>query len=137
MKYYDNEIRIRYAETDQMGVSYYANHFIWFEESRTEYFRALGILYTDLEAKGYFLPVLEAHCKYHSPTSYDDLIVVRTWISAVKKTSIRFSYEILNKKNGALVAEGYTVHVFANRSFKPVRIPEVIANTVEVIEKPL
>jgi len=137
MNYYDNEIRIRYAETDRMGVSYYANHLIWFEASRTEYFRALGILYTDLEAEGYILPVLEAHCRYHAPTSYDDLIIVRTWVSGLKKTSMRFSYEIRKKEGGERVADGYTVHVFANRSFKPVRIPELITRSVKVVEKPL
>lgn len=134
MKYYDNEIRIRYAETDQMGVSYYANYFIWFEESRTEYFRALGILYTECEAKGVFLPVLEAHARYHSPTAYDDLIVCRTWISEVTRTSIRFSYEIRNKKNNALVVEGHTIQVVCDRSFKPIRIPEEIKKAVKVLE---
>jgi acyl-CoA thioester hydrolase len=137
MKYYDNEIRIRYAETDQMGVSYYANHFIWFEESRTEYFRARGLLYTDFEKQGFFLPVVEAHCRYHAPTRYDDLIFVRTWISEIKRTSLRFSYEIRNKKNNELVSEGHTIHVFVNREFKPVRIPESITRSVEVVEKPL
>ena len=136
MKYYDNEIRIRYAETDQMGVSYYSNYFIWFEESRTEYFRALGILYTDFEAQGLFLPVLEAHCRYHSPTRYDDLIIVRTWISELGKTSMLFDYIVRNKKDDSLVSEGYTVHVFINSAFKPVRIPELIVKTVQVIDKP-
>ena len=136
MKFFDNEIRIRYAETDQMGVSYYANHFIWFEESRTEYFRALNILYTDFEAQGLILPVVEAHCHYHSPTAYDDLILVRTWISEMRRTSLRFSYEIREKRDSRLVSEGYTTHVFANRKFKPVKIPTIITQTVKVIDKP-
>jgi len=136
MKYFDNEIRIRYAETDQMGVSYYGNHFIWFEESRTEYFRARDILYTDCEKQGIYLPVIEAHCRYHSPTQYDDLIICRTWVSEIRKTSLKFSYQIFNKRNDQLVSEGWTAHVFADKSFKPVKIPEDIRKVVEVIEKP-
>ena len=136
MRYFDNEIRIRYADTDQMGVSYYANYFIWFEESRTEYFRSLGILYTECEAKGIFLPVVEAHSRFHSSTKYDDLIVCRTWLSELKRTSLKFSYEVYNKKNNELVCEGWTIHVFINDNFKPIRVPQDVRNAVEVIEKP-
>jgi acyl-CoA thioester hydrolase len=136
MRYFDNEIRIRYAETDQMGVSYYGNHLIWFEASRTEYFRALGIIYTEYEARGIYLPVLEAHCRYHSPTRYDDLIVVRTWVSEIRRSSLKFSYEIRKKKTDALVSEGWTVHVFADSSFKPIKIPEEVKQAVEIVEKP-
>jgi len=136
MEFFDNEIRVRYGETDQMGVSYYANYFVWFEESRTEYFRTLGILYTKFEAEGIFLPVVEAHSRYHSPTKYDDLIICRTWISEMRRTSIRFSYEIFNKGTDTLVVEGWTVHVFANSKFKPVKVPQIITDLVTVIEKP-
>jgi acyl-CoA thioester hydrolase len=136
MEFFDNEIRVRYGETDQMGVSYYANYFVWFEESRTEYFRSLGILYTKFEEQGIFLPVVEAHSRYHSPTKYDDLIVCRTWISEMRRTSLRFSYEIFKKDTNNLVVEGWTVHVFANEKFKPVKIPQVVTDSVKVIEKP-
>ena len=136
MKHFNNEIRIRYADTDQMGVSYYANYFVWFEESRTEYFRALGILYTDCEANGIYLPVVEAHCRYHSSTKFDDLIVCQTWVSELKRTSIKFSYQVFNKANDELVCEGWTIHVFINKAFKPIKIPEEIRNGVEIVEKP-
>jgi len=136
MKYFDNELRVRYAETDQMGVSYYANHFVWFEESRTEYFRSLGILYIKFEEEGLFLPVVEAHARYHSATRYDDLILCRTWISKMKRTSFRFDYQIREKEDDRLVSEGWTAHVFTDHQFKPVKIPKQITDIVEVIDKP-
>ncbi|MBU1863321.1 MAG: acyl-CoA thioesterase [Candidatus Omnitrophica bacterium] len=134
MKYYHKDIRIRYAETDQMGVCYYGNYFVWFEVSRTEYFRELGFPYTEYEKKGIFLPVGEAYCRYHKSLKYDDLITVTVWISKLKRTSMQFSYIITKKGEKEPVAEGHTTHVFVNRDMKPCRIPEEIRKNITVVE---
>jgi acyl-CoA thioester hydrolase len=132
MDYYDFDIRIRYAETDQMGVCYYANYLTWFEIGRTEYFRFLELPYTEYEKENIFLPVGEAYCRYHSPLRYDDLITIRTMVTNIKQSSIRFDYRIIKKGSDICVAEGYTKHVFVDSSMKPCRIPKNIREKVKV-----
>jgi acyl-CoA thioester hydrolase len=132
MKYFDHDIRIRYAETDQMGVSYYGNYFTWFEVGRTEYFRALGLPYTEYEAAGIFLPVGEAYCRYYRPVRYDQCITIRTWVSTLKQTSIAFTYTITEKGQKGKIAEGYTTHIFVDSKMKPQRIPADIREKVIV-----
>lgn len=132
MDYFDYEYRVRYQDTDKMGISYYANYFIWFEAARTEYFRALGLPYTECEKKGYFLPVVETGAKYIGPSTYDDLLVIRTSVSRMRKSSLGFQYQVLNKISGRLLATGFSVHVFVDRGMSPVRIPEDVACAVSV-----
>ena len=131
MKFFDYETRVRYAETDRMGISYYANYFIWFEAARTEYFRTLGLVYSEFEKKGIFLPVAEAQCRYAEPTS-DDLLTVRTIVSQMRQSSIRFEYEVFKNKGTKPVAMGYTVHVFSGPNLKPIRIPDDLRSKVEL-----
>src|SRR3989338_7210426 len=126
MKVFDYKTRVRYAETDQMGISYYANYFIWFEAARTEYFREIGFVYSEFEKQGILLPVAEAHCRYLGPSSYDDLITVRTVVNQMRQSSVRFEYEVFKNGDSKPIATGYTVHVFSNRDLKPIRIPEVL-----------
>lgn len=130
MKYFDHEIRIRYAETDQMGVSYYGNYFTWFEVGRTEYFRALGLPYTAYESAGIFLPVGEAYCRYYHPVRYDESIIIRTWVSTLKQTSIVFTYSVTEKEKDQKIAEGYTTHIFVDSHMKPQRIPADVREKV-------
>ena len=132
MKYFNHKVRVRYAETDRMGISYYANYFVWFESARTEYFRSLGLVYTHFEEEGIFLPVAEAQCRYMGPSSYDDLLTVRTLVSQIKQSSIRFEYEVLRNDDPKPIATGYTVHVFSGRNLKPIRIPEILKSKVEL-----
>ncbi len=120
------EIRVRYSETDQMGVTYYANYFVWFEVARTEYFRSKGSAYSPLEDKGLFLAVVDTQCRYLAPTRYDDLLIIRTWIEKLGRSSMRFGYEIMDKHSGKRIAEGSSSHVFVNRKIEPVRIPEEV-----------
>jgi acyl-CoA thioester hydrolase len=126
MKYFDCEYRVRYSDTDKMGVSYYANYLLWFEAARTEYFRALGYPYTECEAQGYFLPVAETGVHYHAPSTYDDLLVIRTSVSRVRRTSLRFEYQVFKKENPEPIATGFTVHVFVDGRLKPARIPATV-----------
>jgi acyl-CoA thioester hydrolase len=130
MNYFDFEYRVRYGDTDKMGISYYANVFIWFEAARTEYFRALGLPYTECEKKGYFLPVVETSAKYMAPSTYDDLLIVRTSVSEIKSSSMRFEYQILHKETQKLLVTGFSLHVFVSAALKPVRIPDEIREIV-------
>jgi len=126
MQYFDYRTRVIYRDTDRMGVSYYANYFVWFEAARTEYFRALGLPYTECEKKGIFLPVIEAHAKYIAASTYDDELIVRTSVSKFTPSTIRFEYVILNAVNEKILTEGYTVHVFVDREMKPCRVPDEV-----------
>lgn len=132
MESYDFEYRVRYGDTDKMGISYYANYFVWFEAARTEYFRELGLPYTECEKKGYYLPAVETGAKYFSPSTYDDLVVVRTSVARLGPTSMRFEYRVLNAARDKVHAEGFSVHVFVDRNMKPVRMPEKIRSAVTV-----
>jgi len=124
------ELRVRYAETDQMGVVYYANYLVWFEVARTEYFRKLNILYSGLEKKGIYLVVAESNCKYKSSVKYDDMIHVITRLNYVKASSLEFGYEIFQRNK--LIATGRTTHVFINRRRKPIRIPLEVIRVLKI-----
>lgn len=130
MNYFDYEHRVRYGDTDKMGITYYANYFVWFEAARTEYFRALGMPYTECEKKGYYLPVVETQAHYHAPSTYDDLLIVRTSVSEILGTSMRFEYQVFNKETQKRVATGYSIHVFVDKSMKPARIADDIRQIV-------
>ncbi len=121
------KIRAIYADTDAMGIVYHTNYIRWFEVGRTELFRDMGILYTEVEAAGFNLPLTQVYCHYHRPTHYDDLVFVETEISYLKRASMKFAYLIWDEKREQLLTEGYTVHACTDRSGKIIRIPTVIA----------
>ena len=121
------DIRVRYSETDQMGVTYYANYFVWYEVARTEYFRNKRVDYRKIEGRGIYLAVVDAQCRYLAPTRYDDLLSVRTWIDRMGKSSMTFKYELIEKNSGKRIAEGSSSHVFVNSKIEPVRIPEEVS----------
>ena len=117
--------RVRYAETDQMGVVYYANYLIWFEIGRTEFCRRRGFEYRDMEQQdGLFIIVAEASCRYKSSAHYDDEIEVRTCLRAVRKRLLVFGYEVYRSSDGNLLAEGETTHVIVDREGRPTALPE-------------
>lgn len=118
------DLRVRYQETDNMGVVYYANYFVWLEVARTEHLRSCGISYKKLEEKGFYMMVAGASCQYKYPARYDDLVTIESWVSDMKNSSMTFNYRILIKER--LIATSETVHVFTNKDGKPVRIPEEI-----------
>ncbi len=125
MQTHDARLRVRYAETDQMGVVYYANYLVWMEVGRVEYCRALGFNYRDMEHDGGVgLAVVEANCRYLSPARYDDEVIVRTGVDQANPRMIRFSYEMSNAADGKLLASGYTKHIFVGRDLKPHKLPE-------------
>ena len=118
-------LRVRYAETDQMGVVYYSNYLVWFEIGRTDYCRQHGFAYRDMEEEdGLYIIVAEARCRYKAPAHYDDEILVRTCLRAVRKRVLVFGYEIYNQMSDELLAEGETVHVVTDRDGRPRSLPE-------------
>jgi acyl-CoA thioester hydrolase len=120
----DARITVRYAETDQMGVAYYANYLVWMEVARVEYCRAIGFRYKDMEAEdGVLLAVVEAHCRYRHPAHYDDEVIIRTWIEQATARLVRFGYEMRRAADGRILASGETRHIFCNREMRPVRLP--------------
>jgi len=125
MKQHEITLRVRYAETDQMGVVYYSNHLIWFEIARTEFFRSLGLDYSKLEKeKKIYLPVAEAYCRYRAPLRYDDAVSVVVRLKEAGNTRLFFEYDIM--KDGKVAATGYTSHAFINGSGRPIPVPEEI-----------
>ena len=123
MKTHDTILRTRYGETDQMGIIYHPNYYIYFEMGRTEYLReAAGISYKEMEELGIMMPLTETHCKYRIPAKYDDEILVRTIIKEMTVARIAFSYKLLRTSDEVLLAEGETVHAFTNTSGKPVNM---------------
>jgi len=117
--------RVRYAETDQMGVVYYANYLIWFEVGRTDLCRQKGFAYRDMEKEdGLCIIVAEARCRYHAPARYDDEIEVRTRISSMRRRVITFEYEIRRRPDDELLAEGETVHVITDLGGRPRALPD-------------
>ena len=124
-------IRVRYAETDKMGVVYHANYFIWFEIGRCELLRAIGRSYRDMESAGIVLPVIEAHCEYKSPARYDDELQVKTRGKLLSPARVEFRYEISRPADGAVNAVGRTVHVAVGAHGKPCRLPDYIREVLE------
>ena len=123
------EVRVRYAETDQMGIVYYANYLVWFEIGRVELLRALGLAYSQLEIDHQcILPVVAASCRYRSPARYDDQILIETRPSLLRGTVIKFAYRILRKapegEEPTLLAEGETVHVVCDDQLNRKPLPE-------------
>ena len=124
-------IRVRYAETDKMGVVYHANYLVWFEMGRCEMLRAIGRSYRELESAGIGLPVIEAHCEYKSPARYDDELVVQTTGKLLTPARVEFAYEISRPADTTLNAIGRTVHAAVDRTGRPCRLPDYIRELLE------
>ena len=119
------KIRVRYAETDQMGVVYHANHFVWFEIGRVEFLRQLGFSYREMEQQDdCCIAVVDARCRYKAPALYDDEVIVRTQLKNVRESLVHFGYELVRVSDGVLLAEGETTHVAINSELKKRTIPE-------------
>ena len=118
--------RVRYGDTDQMGMAYYANYLRWFEVGRVELLRSLGTTYQSIEREGVRLPVLEAACRYLRPARYDDLLAVETAVARLGRASVRFHYRIVREGESDPLALGHTEHCFMSPEGKPIRPPESV-----------
>ena len=119
-------VRVRYAETDKMGVVYYANYFVWFEVARTDLLRTLGWSYREMEQAGVSLPVIEAHCEYVRPARYDDELEIRTTGRLLSPVRMEFSYEVRLTTESMVAATGRTSHASVDPNGRPCRLPERI-----------
>ncbi|MFN6963050.1 MAG: acyl-CoA thioesterase [Pyrinomonadaceae bacterium] len=123
--WHETEIRVRYAETDQMGIVHHSNYLVWFELGRSELCRSRGFSYRDMERKGNaLLVVAESYVRYKSPAYYEDVLTIRTKVSEVRSRSIRFNYELYRPSDAALLAEGETLHLVTDRDKKVRTLPE-------------
>ena len=119
----ETKIRVRYGETDQMGIVYYGNYALFYEVGRVEAMRQLDTSYREMEAKGFVMPILSMNCKYIRPAKYDDLLTIKTTITEMPKTRITFKYEIFNE-DGSLLNIGETILVFVDKNtFRPCKAP--------------
>lgn len=120
----ETRLRVRYAETDQMGIVYHSNHFIWFEVGRVELLRQLGFTYKEMEREdGCHIAVVDARCRYKAPARYDEEIIVRTHLKNIRESLIHFVYELLRAEDGTLLAEGETTHIVIDREMKVTPMP--------------
>lgn len=124
-------LRVIYGDTDKMGVVYYANYFRYFEFARSEFFRALGGSYADFEKSGYGLPVVDASCRYRAPAAYDDLLLVETVLSELRRVSLTFDYQIRKEGSARVLTEGRTVHACVGSDGRPAPFPEAMVQLLE------
>ena len=125
------EYQIIFGDTDQMGVVYYANYFVWFEVGRTDLLRQSGWTYREMEQDGFALPVVEAHCEYRQPARYDDSIEIRTTGILLSPVRVRFDYAVVRTSDDQLLASGHTVHASLDGSLRPRRLPDRVRDILK------
>lgn len=125
-EWHETQVRVRYAETDKMGVVHHANYLVWFELGRSEYCRSKGFSYRDMEEKdNAMMVVAETYCRYKSPAHYDDELTIRTRVAEMRSRTLRFVYEVFRAADSTLLAEGETLHVVTDTDKKVRSIPEI------------
>lgn len=123
--WHETEIRVRYAETDKMGIVHHSNYLVWFELSRSEFCRARGFSYKDMEERdNALLVVAESYCRYKSPAFYEDILILRTKMAEIRSRSIRFIYEVYRPSDQTLLAEGETLHLVTDENKKVRKLPD-------------
>jgi acyl-CoA thioester hydrolase len=123
-------VRVRYAETDMMGVVYYANYLVWFEVGRTDWLRDTGHTYAEMEEAGVRLPVISVHCDYQHSARYDDELEIRTTARLASPARLAFDYEVVRRADAVVVATGHTVHVAVDRTGRPLRLPRPVRDLI-------
>jgi acyl-CoA thioester hydrolase len=135
--WHEHDIRVRYAETDRMGIVHHANYLIWFEAGRSELCRSKGFSYKQMEDdEDALMVVAESYCRYKSPAHYDDLLTIRTKVSEIRSRSIRFFYEVYRPSDKTLIAEGETLHLVTDKDRKVRKLPDIYRHRlVDNLEK--
>ena len=126
--WHETQVRVRYAETDQMGIAHHANYLIWFEAGRSELCRARGFSYKEMEEEEALMVVAESYCRYKSPAYYEDVLTIRTKVDEIRSRSLRFIYEVHRVSDNTLIAEGETLHVVTDKDKKVRLLPEIYRN---------
>lgn len=134
MAWFEHELRVRYVETDQMGVVYHANYLNWFEVGRTELMRSMGLTYRTFEEKGLLLPASEVHVHYHRPAHYDDVVIIRVSLQEAK-VRFTFVYEVIRQSDQALLVTGSTTHAWVNESMKPISIRKAAPEFYDSVQR--
>lgn len=129
----EERVRVRYGDTDQMGHAYYANYLLWFEQARSAWCRDRGFTYKSLEEMGYKLPVVEAWCRYKGELKYDDVALIRVRLAEVKRSAIKFEYDVVNETTGQECTTGYTWHVVATG--EPLKATAITQEFRDLIER--
>ncbi|MFA7503004.1 MAG: thioesterase family protein [Anaerovoracaceae bacterium] len=124
--WFTTSLRVRYKETDQMGVVYHSNYFVWFDIARTELIRSVNISFQDMEDSGLLMPVIDVNCQYRVPAKCDDVLLIKVKISRYTNLRMNFVYEVIREADNQLLATGETKHVFIDRNFKPRRLDKEI-----------
>ncbi|KXG78567.1 putative esterase [Fervidicola ferrireducens] len=135
MKTVETSFSVRYAETDQMGIVYHANYYVWFEVGRTEFFKSAGLPYWEIEKQGVFLPVIEGFCRYRRSARFGDTVIVKTKVQDMKPTRLKLTYEVFRQHDGTLLAEGYTEHAFVDKDGRPLNLKKSHPHIWEVLDK--
>lgn len=132
VKYVESRVRVRYKETDQMGIAHHANYIVWFEIGRTDLCRAIGFPYTEIERRGYLLVVTEVTCRFRIPFRYDDEVLIRTSVADAASRSLRFGYELFDAAGQTVYANGSSTHLWLDReSRRPTRADEEVMRAFE------
>src|SRR6202046_4680394 len=129
----ETRLRVRYAETDQMGVVYHANYLVWFEIGRVEFIRQTGLDYAAMEREGAMIAVVEASARYKAPARYDDVLIVRTTLAGVRGSIVRFRYAVVRAADDQVLCEGETVHLVVGRDMKRRDMPERYAEQFQTM----
>lgn len=119
-------VSVRYAETDAMGIAHHSNTIIWFEEGRSSLLRCVGYPYSQIEQAGFYLTVAEVMARYVTPARYEDLLIIRTRLGALRSRGIRFDYQIVRARDSLVLAGGYSRHICITHAGQPTRIPEAV-----------
>ena len=127
---FDYHTKVYYKDIDQMGVVYYTRYFEYFEEARTEMLSDIGLVVSEIENKGYYLPVVSANCNYKEGAHFEDEIVVKTKIKETPKARLKIEYEVLREKDNHFLADGYTIHGFINKEGRPKRAPKFLVDAI-------
>ncbi|RME09507.1 MAG: acyl-CoA thioesterase [Ardenticatenia bacterium] len=127
---HETSFRVRYAETDQMGIVHHTAYIVWFEEGRSDFLRAYNMPYSRMEREGIVLPVTECYARYVAPARYDEVVTVRTWIQEFKSRKIVFAYEVIGE-DGRLCAEGYTAHICIDPEGRVQRFPKTLREAAQ------
>lgn len=130
----ETNIRVRYVETDQMGIVHHSNYYAWFEVGRGDFMSESGMTYKDIENEGIMLPLVDSYCKYIEGAKYDDLLIIRTYIEEMNGAKIVFNYEVIREIDDKIIAKGKTTHAFVNNEFKIVNIKKYNPKIWEILQ---
>ena len=118
----ESKLKVRYVETDQMGIVHHSNYYPWFEVGRSDFIMKSGITYSQMEKEGVLLPLVESYCKYNEGAKYEDDIIIKTFIESISPVKVIFNYDVIREKDGKLLAKGKTTHAFVDKNFKIVKL---------------